>query len=86
MYRVIFTPKAADQYAKVIERFADAKKSLQTFETEIESVIRRLENMPESYAPKGTLRAARLVKSAYYLFFNLDEEKKVVSVVMLISQ
>ncbi|MEM6346950.1 MAG: type II toxin-antitoxin system RelE/ParE family toxin [Bacteroidota bacterium] len=86
MYKVIFTPQAADQYASIIERFSDAKKSLQQFESEIESVIRRLESMPESYPPKGQLRAARLPKSGYYLFFHIAEKEMLVTAIMLISQ
>lgn len=86
MYRVIFMPKAASQYADIIERFSPYKKKLQTFEKEIEYAIRRLESMPSSYSLKGNMLAARLQKSGFYMFFKINEEAKHVTVVLIISQ
>lgn len=86
MYIVTFSAKATDQYLAVIDRVKNAKKSLQTFEKELEFAIRRLERMPESYPPKGKYRAARLAKSGYYLFFRIEEEEKRTIVLTLISQ
>ncbi|MEZ4829605.1 MAG: type II toxin-antitoxin system RelE/ParE family toxin [Bacteroidia bacterium] len=86
MYKVIFIPSAASQYAEVLEKLASAPKSLAAFEREIEHAIRRLEIMPESYPPKGKIRAVRLVKSQYYLFFQVEEEKKRVVITLIIHQ
>ncbi len=86
MYTVIFSPTAAGQYADIVERIAPYKKKLNIFEQEIEQAIRRLESMPSAYPPKGTMLAARLRKSAYYLFFRIDESSMRVTVVLIISQ
>ena len=86
MYTVIFSPKAANQYADIIDFLSAGPKKLTTFEKEIESAIRRLERMPESYPYKGKLRAARLVKSEYYLFYRIEDHSQQVVVVLIISQ
>lgn len=86
MYKVSFSPKAAAQYADIVEILSNYPKKLLTFENEIESLIRRLEKMPESYSIKGSLRAARLRKSQYYMFYKVENEDNKVLVILLISQ
>lgn len=86
MYTVVFSPVAAGQYADLVARFAPYKKKLEVFEREIEQVIRQLESMSSSYPPKGTMLAARLRKSEYYLFFRIHESSMRVTIVLIISQ
>ena len=86
MYQVVFTPAAANQYAEVEDRWSEAPKRLATFRQEIDAVVDRLQNMPESYPPKGNMRAARLAKSLYYLFYRIEDANQRVVVVMLIHQ
>ena len=73
MYKVSFSPQAAEQYADIVEIPSAYPKKLQTFENEIEYVVRRLEKMPESYSIIGSLRAARLRKSQYYMFYRVEK-------------
>jgi len=42
MHTIIFSPKAASQYADIIEILSTAPKKLKTFEQEIEAAIQRL--------------------------------------------